>query len=149
MSASIQVKGTRNGTPPPSGMIVPSHGGGLLKPIQPGEARNPGGKGGLWQETQRIARQKSPEAARRLTELIDSTDERVALLAADKLLTWAWGKPPEHDPRADRPPMQIDTSVLAPEECKLLLAILRRGLIKEAEPTPTDTPPVQIDGTAE
>jgi hypothetical protein len=90
MSAT-QTKATRNDAPAP-GMIVPRHGHGLLKPIQKGEARNPGGKGGLWQETQRFCREKSPEAAKRLYELLGSADERVALMAADKLMTWGLGE---------------------------------------------------------
>ena len=76
--SDIQTKGARNGPPPP-GMIIPRHGGGLLRPIRPGETRNPGGKGGLWQVTQRFCREKSPEAATRLYELLGSADERVAL----------------------------------------------------------------------
>jgi hypothetical protein len=109
--STTQSKGGRNGTAPP-GMIVPRHGGGLLKPIKKGEARNPGGKGGLWQETQRYCREKSPEAAQKLHELMSSDDERVALMAADKLMTWARGKPPDYDPATDRSPPRFDLSKL-------------------------------------
>lgn len=98
-----------------NGVHIPSHGHGYLKPVQPGEIRNPTGKDGLWREAQRITREKSPEAARRPGELMNGTDERVALMATDKVLTWAWGKPPEYDPREDSPDVSIDTSILSPE----------------------------------
>jgi hypothetical protein len=117
----------------PAGAHVPSHGHGYLRPVQPGEVRNPSGKGGLWREAQRITREKSPEAARRLGELMNSSDERVALMAADKVLQWAWGKPPDYDPREDKPPVTIDTSVLTREERTVLLAALRKGLLRSAE----------------
>jgi hypothetical protein len=46
-------------------------------------------------ECQAIARDASPRAILRLVELIESDDERVALMAADKVLERAWGKPKE------------------------------------------------------
>jgi hypothetical protein len=125
MSAS-QVKAAGNDASAPLGMVVPKHGRGLLKPIQPGEKRNPGGKGGLWQETQRFCREKSVEAARRLFELLGSDDERVSLMAADKLLTWGWGKPPDYDPNQERPATKIDLSDLSLAERRHLLSILDR-----------------------
>jgi hypothetical protein len=72
---------------------VPAHGNGVLRPFQPGQSGNPSGKGGLYHEAQRICREASPAAARRMVELMSSTDERVALMAADKVLERAWGKP--------------------------------------------------------
>jgi hypothetical protein len=120
----------------PTGVHIPSHGHGYLRPVRPGEVRNPTGKGGLWREAQRITREKSPEAARRLAELMDSSDERVALMAADKVLQWAWGKPPEFDPREDKPTSAIDVSVLSAAEQRMLLAWLRRGLVREAPSGP-------------
>ena len=74
---------------------VPAHGNGVLRPFQPGQSGNPSGKGGLYLEAQRICREASPAAARRMVELMSSTDERVALMAADKVLERAWGKPKE------------------------------------------------------
>ena len=74
---------------------VPAHGNGVLRPFQPGQSGNPSGKGGLYHEAQRICREASPAAALRIVELMNSTDERVALMAADKVLERAWGKPKE------------------------------------------------------
>ena len=74
---------------------VPAHGNGVLHPFQPGRSGNPSGKGGLYHEAQRICREASPAAALRMVELMNSTDERVALMAADKVLERAWGKSKE------------------------------------------------------
>jgi hypothetical protein len=61
--------------------------------FRPGQSGNPGGRTPMFAEYQRLARQASLEAMRRLIELIGSSDERVALMAADKVLERAWGKP--------------------------------------------------------
>ena len=74
---------------------IPAHGNGVLRPFQRGQSGNPSGKGGLYQEALRICREASPAAARKMVELMDSDDERVALMAAEKLLERAWGKPRE------------------------------------------------------
>jgi hypothetical protein len=42
-----------------------------------------------------LCREASPDAARRLIDLMNSEDERVALMAADKVLERAWGRPKE------------------------------------------------------
>src|SRR5580658_7280870 len=91
----------------PAVLHVPSHGHGYLRPVRPGEVRNPTGKGGLWREAQRITREKSAEAARRLVELMYD-DDRVALMASVKVMVWSWSKPPEYDPREDRPATEIN-----------------------------------------
>jgi hypothetical protein len=44
-----------------------------------------------------LCREASADAARRLIELMYSEDERVALMAADKVLDRAWGRPKEPD----------------------------------------------------
>jgi hypothetical protein len=76
-------------------VYVPKHGRGQLRPFRAGESGNPTGKGGLFYEAQQICREASPEAARRMVELMGSKDERVALMAADKILERAWRRPKE------------------------------------------------------
>ena len=66
--------------------------------FKPGQSGNPGGRTASFVECQRLAREASPDAMRRLIELMASPDERVALMAADKVLERAWGKPREYDP---------------------------------------------------
>jgi hypothetical protein len=81
----------------PAGVHVPSHGHGYLKPVQPGEVRNPTG---FWCEA-----------------------------------------------RDERPAMKINMSIMSPEERTLLLGLLRRGLLIQSEPVPSEVP--QMDATAE
>jgi hypothetical protein len=46
----------------------------------------------------------------------------------------AWGKPPDYDPREERPELAIDTSMLSSEERRFLRSILRKGVVKEVDP---------------
>ena len=72
----------------------------LVKHVwKPGESGNPGGRTIAHSECQRLAREASPKAIMRLIELVDSDDERVALLASEKVLERAWGKPKEQPER--------------------------------------------------
>jgi hypothetical protein len=81
-------------------MRIPSHGGGMLRPFQPGNAANPGGLGGQYREVLALARQASPYAMKKLIKLIDHRNPRVAAVAAEKVLERAWGKVKEVDPSA-------------------------------------------------
>lgn len=130
----------------PVGVHVPSHDHGYLRPVRPGEVRNPTGKGGLWREAQRITREKSPDAARRLVELMYGDDDRVAPTVAEMVMVRSWGKPPDYDLREDRPALKINTSTMSPGECALLLGLLRRGLPVPDEPELDEVP--QINTTA-
>ena len=80
--------------------------------FKPGQSGNPGGRTASFAECQQLAREASPDAMRRLIELMASPDERVALVAADKVLERAWGKPKEYDPDASGKRF----SEMAPEE---------------------------------
>jgi hypothetical protein len=64
---------------------------------RPGQSGNPGGRTPEFVDCQRLCREASPDAARRLIGLMYSEDERVALMAADKVLDRAWGRPKEPD----------------------------------------------------
>src|SRR5690242_14257348 len=67
---------------------------------QPGKSGNPGGRTIEYKECVRMAKEASPRAMQRLIELMESSDERVAIMAADKIMERAWGKPKEQ-PHAD------------------------------------------------
>lgn len=72
---------------------------------QPGQTGNPNGFQGVYGHVMALARERSPRAVAKLCELIESPDDRVALMAADKLLERAWGKPKEvQDDKASGPP---------------------------------------------
>jgi hypothetical protein len=106
---------------------VPVHGKGILHPFQPGQSGNPSGKGGLFHEAQRICREASPQAARRMVELMNSDDPRVALLAADKVLERAWGKPKEVPEEAMLDPAAAEQAAQARAEVIALLQGLARA----------------------
>ena len=78
---------------------IPSHGHGVLFPFSKGQSGNPGGKGGLFQEITSIARKASPDAVRRIIELMQDEDSRVSLMACMAVLDRAFGK--VKDPMVD------------------------------------------------
>ena len=95
------------------------------KPWQPGQSGNPSGKGGLFIEAQAIARKATPEAARKLVEMLQSTDERVVGFAAKELREWAWGKIPDYDPsKEDQRQGSFDPSRLSADQLALVKAAL-------------------------
>jgi hypothetical protein len=98
-------------------------------------------------EVRDLCRARSLASARTLCGIAEDPNEdgRVRVVAAQQVLTWAYGKPPDYDPNEDRSPMAINLSVLSTEEKKQMLEFLRRGLVTEAVPTMPDTGE-QIDG---
>jgi hypothetical protein len=104
---------------------------------KPGQSGNPGGKGGKFLEAQQICRTASPEAARKLVELLDSQDERIVGYAADKIREWAWGKIPDYDPsKEDQPSQRFDPSRLSVAqlaEVKRLMATLLQAMVPVSE----------------
>jgi hypothetical protein len=73
--------------------------------FKPGQTGNPGGFSADIAAVRRLARENSIEALQQIVTLMRTAkDERVRLVAADKVLERAFGKPKEEDPR-DRPPM--------------------------------------------
>jgi hypothetical protein len=87
---------------------------------KPGQSGNPAGRSGLYGECRRLAAEASPSAMRRLIELMDAQDERVAYMAAVAVLDRAGVKPKEYDPREE----QQALSRLPLEERKVRLAEL-------------------------
>lgn len=101
---------------------------------QKGQSGNPSGRGGLWQECQRIARENSPEAMRRLVELTQSSDERVAIMASEKVLERAWGKVKESKEEAPQAP-KLDLSGMSREKVALLRDLMREAQAHQAAVT--------------
>jgi hypothetical protein len=89
------------------------------------------------------------EAVRRLVELMESDDDHVALMAADKVLQWAWGRPPDHDPWEHKPARKIDTSVPTTAEKRRMLDFLLRGLIRQDNQATGSESASPIEGQAE
>jgi hypothetical protein len=68
----------------------------VARQFKKGQSGNPtGNKGSTYGEVVQIARQYGEKAVRRLVELVDSDDERVAFMASQALLDRAYGKPRE------------------------------------------------------
>ena len=70
---------------------------------RPGQSGNPMGHSGAYGEAISLARQAAPDAVRRLIELMDSEDERVATVACNSILDRAIGKPREVTPEPEAP----------------------------------------------
>jgi hypothetical protein len=118
--------------------------------IRPGEVRNPLGgaavpkdKRELYREARRLALDKSPDAMRRLGELIDSTDERVAVMAAQAILDRAGVRPIEQAETDDERGERFDPSRLTPRQLAQLEAALRLYL---KALVPDDAPGAPIRG---
>ena len=60
---------------------------------KPGQSGNPSGHSGAYGEAVRLAQKAAPDALRRLIELMNSEDERVAVVACNSILDRAFGKP--------------------------------------------------------
>jgi hypothetical protein len=99
----------------------------VLRPWQPGQSGNPSGKGALFQESQRLCREHSPRAARRLIELMESEDERVSFMAAKEVWERAWGKVPDYNPADDENRPAVDVSSMSVADQKRLLQLFRQA----------------------
>lgn len=104
-----------------------------------GQTGNPGGKSEGQKECLALAREASPIAIKKLINLMDSCDDRVAIMAADKVLERAYGKAKEQ-PAEDSAP-KIDLSKCPPEA----LALIKQALAMMAGSAPAQTviPPEQ------
>src|SRR6516165_6229056 len=60
---------------------------------RPGQSGNPSGNSGEYGTAIKLAQRAAPQAVRRLIELMDSEDERVAAVACNSILDRAFGKP--------------------------------------------------------
>jgi predicted DNA-binding transcriptional regulator YafY len=96
---------------------------------RPGQSGNPGGRTIEFADCQRLCREASPDAARRLIELMNSEDERVALMAADKVLERAWGRPKEPDQATS---LEHRLAAMTPDERRIVWALLVKGGIYRA-----------------
>src|SRR6516165_9017706 len=59
---------------------------------RPGQSGNPSGNSGEYGTAIKLAQRAAPQAVRRLIELMDSEDERVAAVACNSILDRALGK---------------------------------------------------------
>lgn len=109
---------------------------------QPGQTGNPGGRPKVAAEIRDLAREHGPMAIQRLTCLMHSKNETVAIRAAEAILERGYGRPLQtpasEDARASQGP-QADLKKLSDEEFQALLQARRtvRELLNKAMPTMT------------
>ncbi len=116
--------------------------GGTLNPFRPGESGNPAGRE-RFKEVTKLARDASARSVRRLAELVEDPDGRVAYLAAEAVLNRAFGKrePDLHEP----PRYKLDLKRLSLDELRVLLKAVERGAIEL--PPEQDAEAKAIEGT--
>jgi len=81
---------------------------------KPGQSGNPAGHSGEYGAAMKLARTAAPKAVSRLIELIDSADERVAVVASNAILDRAFGKPAPAKEEKDA--MQVRLANMTREE---------------------------------
>ena len=105
--------------------------------LMPGSTANPSGRPKVWREFQEAMRERSPEAVRRIDEALGSPDPALYQWAAEKVLAYAWGRPPQRvqvGGDEESPPAavshKLDLSRLSAEQLRALLELsqtLRTG----------------------
>jgi hypothetical protein len=102
-----------------------------------GSTANPSGRPRVWREFQEAMRARSPEALRRIDDALGSKEPALYQWAAEKVLAYAWGRPPQRvqvGGDEENPPAavshQLDLSRLSAEQLRALLELsetLRAG----------------------
>lgn len=100
--------------------------------FKPGQCGNPGGKSKLELEVRRMAREWSPEVMARMIDICLTTDdERVAVVAGEKILERAYGKAKEMAPgEGEDPAAAAQISRLSGEERDALKVLLLKAVGK-------------------
>jgi len=99
----------------------------LRPPWQKGQSGNPTGYPKKYAQIVKLARAHSPRAIKRLGELLESGDERVAAVAAQALLERAWGKPREFADESEPAHMELPSSLnFGKKVCPLTPPFARR-----------------------
>ena len=149
--------------------FVPAHGRGVLKPFAKGVVANPGGRMNPLKRVQRLARQKCEPSIEVLSSIVDDwskpvyarnrdgdlvemeRDPRPVIVAAQTLLTWGFGKPPDYNPDDDKPSLMVDLARLTPSQLALIRTMIESGAIRPGavEDTDVDTPTVEAQATSE
>ena len=100
---------------------------------QPGVSGNPTGRGGLYLECRRLAAEASPQAMRRLIELMEAEDERVSYMATVAVLDRSGVKPIDYDPTQDQVQPSWDPGALTDEEREQFKAMLQKMIVGEGK----------------
>lgn len=132
----------------PGEIVAPS--GGILRPFQKGQSGNPGGFAvGKYQDVRRLAADKSMHAMKRIIELMDDDDTRIAFMASTAVLERGIGKPRDHS-EEEALASRISLEGLDKGERAVLAMLLQKalGLDKPAAAPGTTAVPAVIEGEA-
>jgi hypothetical protein len=99
--------------------------------VLPGATPNPSGRPKIWREFQDAMRERSPEALAIVDKALKSRDPEQQRWAAEKVLSYAWGRPPQRvqvGADEDAPPLlgerRFDIGSLSAEDRLRLLELL-------------------------
>jgi hypothetical protein len=109
---------------------------------KPGQSGNPAGHSGLYGAPIKLAQRAAPRAVRRLIELMESEDERVAAVACNSILDRAFGKPKIAEEEKDDFAARVE-AMSGEERVALAREIALEGrkylpLLENASEQPTD-----------
>lgn len=91
---------------------------------RPGASGNPSGRSKRFHEVQEAARDNSVSAINKLAGMIDSDDERVAIIACNSILDRAFGKPKEQKTE-DNQSVKPSLGALSPLQLAQFRAIMQ------------------------
>lgn len=114
-----------------------------LRPWKPGSTGRVNVPASPLKQVQQYARDKSMSAVQALSAMVEDPEEdsRVVIIAAQTILTWAFGKPPDYDPNSEKPSVLVDFSRLDTAQLQLLKTLLDSGAIRptDAAPAPSES----------
>jgi hypothetical protein len=107
--------------------VVPRHGGGRLRPFQPGQSGNPSGTSGRYGEVMRFCRDKSLEVSQILYSIASdpAEDARARIVACQEILGRAFGRIKAEVKDVTEAPATFDASQLTDRELDVLLKLAR------------------------
>jgi len=127
-----------------------------LRPFQPGHKFGQLGAGAPLRKVRDACKHRSPEAVDELYKiLLKDPDGRNRIVAAQQILTWAFGRPENLKPDDGEAKPALDVSKLSTNELRVLLKALQSGRVADqVAPAGADDggepgEPTVIEGTAE
>src|SRR4051794_4368144 len=82
--------------------------------LLPGHTANPSGRPKIWREFQDAMRERSPKAVEAIDRALRSDEPGERQWAAEKVLAYAWGRPPQRlqvGGDEDAPPLTVDHGI--------------------------------------
>jgi hypothetical protein len=101
--------------------------------FQKGKSGNPGGRPLVRGKVRELAQSKAPRAFKRLVELMESKDQRVAMAASNAVLDRAYGKPSAEERTASFAMRQVKTAADVVEAISDVLTATANGEVSFTE----------------